>query len=79
MIVDPITGMVTYDNISIVHWADRVAHEDTVWEPGIYDPEYDWGYADDGTAVPPPCPVDGVLYGACTSRNYDPNIILGYN
>lgn len=38
---------------------------------GPNDPEYDWGYAEDGTPVPFPCPVDGVPYGACTSPDYN--------
>lgn len=44
-------------------------------EYGPYDREYDWGYAEDGWPVPSPCPVCGVLYGACTSDNYDPSIL----
>lgn len=37
-------------------------------EPVFGDPDYDYGLADDGWPVPPPCPVCGVLYGACTQH-----------
>lgn len=37
-------------------------------EPQIGDYDYDYGYADDGWPIPPPCPICGVLYGACTTH-----------
>lgn len=45
-------------------------HENDVdfYEPVLGDYDYDYGFADDGWPIPPPCPVCGILYGACTTH-----------
>lgn len=66
----------TLDTFAIGEVLIERQNDTSEYEYGIYDPEYDWGYAEDGTPVPPPCPIDGVLYNACTSPNYNPDEIF---
>lgn len=39
-------------------------------EYGPNDPEYDWGFAEDGWRNPPPCPVCRTPYGACRPEDF---------
>lgn len=45
-----------------------------VFEPNFGDQDYDYGLADDGWPIPPPCIVCGVLYGACVHDQLQPTL-----
>lgn len=53
-------------------WYENREDLDLIDEPVYGDPDYDYGYADDGFPIPPPCPIDGVPMNACVHHpGYD--------
>jgi hypothetical protein len=46
-----------------------------VYEPQFGDRDYDYGYAEDGWPIPPPCILDGTPFNACKGTDPEANSI----